>query len=119
LVAHACKFIYFFAAYLSATQGDAAYATNLIGAVGPEPRSGNYPVLSKLLAIAQAEVARVSGKPDDSIKMLEPLLDGSELSQTHLALLDAYASAGNKAAALQQSAMDCCASRSSLRGARA
>jgi len=47
-------------------------------------------------------VARVSGKPDDSIKMLEPLLDGSELSQTHLALLDAYASAGNKAAALQQ-----------------
>jgi tetratricopeptide (TPR) repeat protein len=91
-----------FAAYLSAAQGDIGYATDLIGALGPEPGSGDYPVLSKLLAIAQAEIARQSGKPGDSIKLLEPLLDGSELAQTHVALLEAYASSGDNASALQQ-----------------
>lgn len=91
-----------FAAYLAARKGDAAFAANAIGALGPEPRSGDYPVLTKLLAVAQAEVARAQGKPADAVKMIESTLDGSEFCLTHLALLDAYAASGDNTAALAQ-----------------
>jgi len=90
------------AAYLAANQGDGAFSTKVVAALGSEPRSGNYPILTKLLVIAQAETARVDGKPGEAIQLLKPTLDGSELCLTHLALLDAYAANGDKAAAIEQ-----------------
>ena len=91
-----------FAAYLSAAQDDATYATDVVGALGAEPSSGDYPIQSKLLAIAEAEIARSSGRPADAVKMLTPMLDGSELYLTHVALLDAHSASGDKRAALEQ-----------------
>jgi hypothetical protein len=43
--------------------------------------------------VAQAEIARASGNARQSISMLKPLLDGSELYITHVALMDAYGDA--------------------------
>jgi len=91
-----------FAAYLAAAQGVAKYATEVLVPLGPEPSSGDYPILSKLLAIAKGEIARASGKPIDAIKLLTTILDGNELFLTHVALLDAYAANGDKASALEQ-----------------
>ena len=91
-----------FAAYLAATKGDTKYASDVLGAVGPEPRSSDYPVLNKLYVAAQAEIERASGKASDAVKLLVSSLDGSELFLTHVALLDAYEAAGERAAAVEQ-----------------
>jgi hypothetical protein len=76
----------------------------VLGAVGPEPRSGDYPILNKLFATAQAEISRASGNPADAVKLLTPFLDGNELYLMHIALLDAYSASGSgsKDLALEQ-----------------
>ena len=93
-----------FASYLAANQGDVKLAQSALVNVGPEAGSGGYPVLSRMLAIAQAEIARAEGKPTESIRRLQELpLDGSELYLTHVALLDAYADAHDAASARKES----------------
>jgi putative peptide modification system cyclase len=91
-----------FAAYLTARQGDAKLATDATGALGPEPASADYPALHKLFIVTQAEISLAQGKPAEAVKLLSATLDGSEFCLTHLALLDAYAAAGDNAAALAQ-----------------
>jgi putative peptide modification system cyclase len=91
-----------FAAYLAAAQGDTKYATDVLGALGSEPRSGDYPILSKLLVVVQAEIARSSGNAADAIKLITPSLDGNELFLSHVVLLDAYMAGGDNASALEQ-----------------
>jgi len=88
------------AAYLAANQGEPKLAADVLVALGSEPRSGEYPILTKLQRIAQAEIARASGDAAAAIHLLELNLDGSEPCLTHLALLDARAAHGDKAAAL-------------------
>lgn len=92
-----------FAAYIAASKGDTKLASSAIQNIGPEATGGEYPVLSRMLAAAQAEIARASGRPDEAIRILRDLpLDGSELCITHVALMDAYTAKGDMKAALEQ-----------------
>lgn len=93
-----------FASYLAANQGDVKLAQSALVNLGPEAGNGGYPVLSRMLAVAQAEIARAEGKPTESIRRLQELpLDGSELYLTHVALSDAYADAQDAASARKES----------------
>jgi hypothetical protein len=56
-----------------------------------------------MLAIAEAEHARASGKVPEAIEQLKQELHGAELYLTHVALRDAYVSAGREADALGES----------------
>ena len=60
------------------------------------------PVLDNLRQVAQAEIARASGNAQQAISILKPLLDGSELYITHVALMDAYAAAHDDAHASEE-----------------
>ena len=57
---------------------------------------------AKLRSVVEAELDRIEGRHGAGIQRLETLLDGSELFITHVALLDAYAAAGQAGKALQQ-----------------
>ncbi|MEO7432802.1 MAG: putative peptide modification system cyclase [Dokdonella sp.] len=80
-----------FAAYLAARQGDVNQAAEILAAA--RPRDESYPVLSKLFVIADSERLRASGNADQAIRSLKAAVDGAELYITHVALMDAYASA--------------------------
>src|SRR6185437_866120 len=54
------------------------------------------------LAIANAERLRAQGRPLDAIAELKPELRGTESYLTHVALRDAYASAGQSNDALSE-----------------
>lgn len=50
--------------------------------------------------MARAEIKRASGKPQDALAILKPLVNGSELYITHVALMNAYADAHSDVDAL-------------------
>jgi putative peptide modification system cyclase len=87
------------AAYLAAHAGDVETAKAALDI--PVARAG-YPVLEQMEAVARAEYARAQGRAKESIALLKALVDGNELCVVHVALLDAYASAGDEKAALAQ-----------------
>jgi len=89
-----------FAGYLAARRGNVDLARDTIALA--RPQDDNYPVLSKMFIVADAERVRAEGKPEESIRLLKPGLDGSELYIAHVALMDAYESAGDFKAALEQ-----------------
>jgi tetratricopeptide (TPR) repeat protein len=89
-----------FAGYLAARRGSVDLARDTIALA--RPLDDNYPVLSKMFTVADAERLRAEGKPEESIRLLKSALDGSELYIAHIALMDAYASAGDFKAALEQ-----------------
>ena len=90
------------AGYLAAAGGDPKTAELAATQAGALARSGDYPNLSRMLAITQAEIARIAGKPRDAIRvLLAAPLDGTELCLTHVALLDAYDDAGDRKSALE------------------
>lgn len=60
------------------------------------------PSLSALMTTLRAEKARLAGKPEEAIALLEPLLAGNERFQTRVALLEAYADAGKWNEAIAQ-----------------
>lgn len=91
-------------AYLAARNGNNDLATSTIAAARDEAQASGYPNLTNMLAIAQAELARASGKTDTAINLLKPELHGTELYLTHVVLRDAYAAAGKPADALNESA---------------
>ncbi|WP_300615628.1 putative peptide modification system cyclase [Dokdonella sp.] len=92
-----------FASYVAAKNGDTKVAQTVLAQLGSEAGNGDYPILSRMLAVVQAEVARSDGRPEDAIRILQQLpLDGSELYLTHVALMDAYAAKGDNPAALAQ-----------------
>ncbi|MGH8173091.1 MAG: putative peptide modification system cyclase, partial [Rhodanobacteraceae bacterium] len=89
------------AAYLTARQGDARSAASLLAAADPKTRdAAAYPMLYGMRRVADAEIARAASHPDQAIAILKPLLNGRELYVAHIALMDAYADAGDNAAAL-------------------
>jgi putative peptide modification system cyclase len=59
------------------------------------------PALAELATVVRAGQARHAGRADDAIEMLKPML-GHERYQTRVALMDAYANAGNYVQALEQ-----------------
>jgi tetratricopeptide (TPR) repeat protein len=89
-----------FAGYLAARRGNVDVGRELIAQA--RPQDDNYPVLSKMFVVADAERLRAEGKPEESIRLLKPALDGSELYIAHVALMDAYESAGDFKGALEQ-----------------
>jgi hypothetical protein len=52
--------------------------------------------------VAQAELALVNGNPAQAIRTLHPLVGGTELFLTHVALLDAYRASKDYAAATSE-----------------
>ena len=99
----AALFHVLFGAYLAARSGDADLANVAIATARAEVRDGAYPSLVNMLAIAEAEHARASGKVPEAIEQLKQELHGAELYLTHVALRDAYVSAGREADALGES----------------
>jgi tetratricopeptide (TPR) repeat protein len=89
------------AALLGQQLGDRALATQVLAALqdNPEVRSPKH---AELAAVVRAQELRLAGRPQDALAKLKPLLTGQEAYQTHLALMDAYAAAGDNEAALQQ-----------------
>ncbi|HEY0179768.1 MAG TPA: putative peptide modification system cyclase, partial [Dokdonella sp.] len=92
-----------FAAYLAAAKGDAALAGSALDAIDADAVDADHPVHNRMLAVAKAELACAVGTPDEAIRGLRAQpLDGNELLLTHVALMDAYAAAGDAAAAREQ-----------------
>ncbi|MEO6968935.1 MAG: putative peptide modification system cyclase [Rhodanobacteraceae bacterium] len=89
-------------AYIAAHAGDTALAKQALSEAGAEARGGDFPMLANMLAVAEAELARASGHPQDAVQRLKPALDGNELCITHVALMDAYADSGDQVAAFNQ-----------------
>lgn len=96
------EFQFLLAAYLAAHEGDTKLAKQAITDAGADARSGDFPMLTKMLTTAEAELSRALGHPADAVQRLKPTLDGSELCITHAALMDAYADNGDHAAALNE-----------------
>src|SRR5579863_1763472 len=71
------QFAVLFAAYLAAHAGDIPLAQGTLDRVGPEPQSGEYPALAKMLVIVRAEITRAAGKPKEAIALFGANLDDS------------------------------------------
>ena len=98
---HELRFHVALAAYLAAHAGDVALARQALVVAGPAS-DADMPILDNLLAVAQAEIDRASGRPEDALAILKPLVNGSELYITHVALMDVYADAHDQTAALTE-----------------
>jgi putative peptide modification system cyclase len=94
------QFSLLFAAYLAAHAGATDLAQSALAGVAPVSRSGDYPYLSSLLTLVEAELARTNGQPQQAVAMLKPHIDGSEYYFSHRVLMDAYAAEGDYANAL-------------------
>jgi putative peptide modification system cyclase len=95
------KFQIALAAYLAAHAGDVKLAKEALDDAGAAS-DADTPVLDNLRQVAQAEVARASGNAQQAISILKPLLDGSELYITHVALMDADGDAHDKDGATRE-----------------
>jgi putative peptide modification system cyclase len=91
-----------FGAYLAARAGEKSLAKTTLAATAPQTRDTGYTNLQHLQNIAEAEVAWRDGRAPGAIARLEPTLDGTELYLTHVALVDAYTSAGRNEDALRE-----------------
>jgi len=94
------KFQLALAGYLSAHAGDTDLAKRALAAASAEP--SDIPLLDNLRSVAEAEVERAAGQPENALAILKPLVNGSELYVTHVALMDAYAGAHDSAKALEE-----------------
>jgi tetratricopeptide (TPR) repeat protein len=95
------KFHVMLGVYLTAHAGDVDLANRALTAVG-SASDANMPMLNNLLDVARAEIDRASGKPKDALAILKPLVNGSELYITHVALMNAYADAHDQSSALAE-----------------
>ena len=94
------QFELLFMGYLLANRGEVNLANEAISAAGPEPQSGDYPMLTKMRVVAEAEREQRAGHAADAIQLLKPSIDGSELYVSHAALMEAYAANKDLTAAL-------------------
>lgn len=81
---------------LAQRQGDRALAERLLPRVIKAVNSSGSGLSRKLLQVARAEQLRLAGKPEEAIRELRGLSDGSEPFQAHVALRDALLAAGRK-----------------------
>jgi len=91
------------AAYLAARSDQLELANKLVSNVGAEPASGDYPLLTNMLAIAQAQILLATSKSDEARLRLRPVVDGNELFLVHAVLEDAAAAAGDTVSARKES----------------
>ena len=98
---HELRFHVALAAYLAARAGDVALSKRALTVAGPAS-DADMPILNNLLDVAQAEIDSTSGKPEDALAILKPLVNGSELYITHVALMEAFADAHDNDNALAE-----------------
>ena len=91
------KFRLAFAAYLAARNGDVSLAKSVMDKL--TVNDGGLAATVNMYKVAQSEVALANGDPEQAIRVLRPLVNGTELFLTHVALLDAYKTSKNHAAA--------------------
>ncbi|GAA0712281.1 putative peptide modification system cyclase [Dokdonella soli] len=91
-----------FTAYLAAHAGETDLAKSALSLAAQLSRSGDYPYLTSLLTIAEAELERASGNPQGTIRLLKPQINGSEYYFSHRVLMNAYAGQGDYASALAE-----------------
>ncbi|MEO7326141.1 MAG: putative peptide modification system cyclase, partial [Dokdonella sp.] len=91
-----------FAAYLAAHAGEIDLAKSALSGRALSSRSGDYPYLSSLSTVIEAELARANGQPQRAIALLKPHIDGSEYYFSHRVLMDAYAAQSDYANALAE-----------------
>lgn len=91
------------AALISQRSGNRSLALRAVA--GLEERVALLKVrkLAELATVIRANELRLSGKADEALKLLEPMITGHELYQTRVALMEAHAAAGDVEAALEQS----------------
>lgn len=90
------------AGYLAAHAGDVDLANVAIAAVREDVRDSGSANLANLLAVASAERLRAQGNAAAAIALLLPERKGAESYLTHVALRDAYATAGQTGPALDE-----------------
>ena len=90
------------AALLAQRLGDAALARSVLEYLDRHPELQKISNVADLSTVLRAEQTRRAGDPREAIALLEARLDGREHYQTHVALMEAFADAGNPAAALEQ-----------------
>ncbi len=96
------QFDLMFAAYLASRADQTDLAKAALAHVTPLSRSGDYPYLTSLLTVVEAELARANGQPQQAIALLKPHIDGSEYYFSHRVLMDAYAAQSAYANALAE-----------------
>ncbi len=94
------KFRVVLAGYLAAHAGDVQLAQRALAIAKADP--SDIPLLDNLRDVAEAEIQRVSGRPQNALAILKPLVNGSELYVTHVVMMDAYADAHANVDALAQ-----------------
>jgi putative peptide modification system cyclase len=87
------------AAYTRASLGEADRAAELVAGIGPEAAGDDYPMLSRMLTVAQAQLLRAQHKPQAALELLQAHEDGSELYVAHAVLLGAHDDLNDKTAA--------------------
>ena len=70
--------------------GNGDIAAKVIRGIEKKQKISSLPPIGSLLRILAARELDRKGKPSDALAELVPLLDGNELFQTHVALLEAY-----------------------------
>jgi hypothetical protein len=79
------------AALLGIRLGDRPLADKVLTALATHKKLMATPALRELETVVRAEGERLSGRPEEAIKMLAQLITGHERYQTRVALLAAYA----------------------------
>ena len=88
-------------ALLGLQWGDREQAQQVLSSIEGNQHA-QTPRLSELATVVRAEMLRLDGQSQEAIKLLMPLLTGNESYQTHRVLMEAYATAGETAAAVKQ-----------------
>jgi putative peptide modification system cyclase len=91
-----------FAMWLLARDGNGKAARDLLDKMKHDSSEISNPVLKNMLTIVTAELERGDGHAGQAIELLQPLVNGSELYVTHLALLDSFASNHENARAMEE-----------------
>ena len=84
-----------YAGFLAQRMGNEDIAAKVIRGIKEKQNASSLPPVGPLLRILTAREIYRKGKPSDALAELVPLLDGNELFQTHVALLEAYTDAGS------------------------
>ncbi|HEX7370556.1 MAG TPA: putative peptide modification system cyclase [Rhodanobacteraceae bacterium] len=92
------KFQVVLAGYLAARAGDPSLAKHSLAVASVEP--SDTELLQNVRSVAEAQIQIASGSPQNAIEILKPLVNGSELYVTHIALMDAYSGANDNVNAL-------------------
>jgi len=90
------------AAIVAQRTGDEQLPKEVLEGVEKHSELMKKPALSQLAAVLRAETARRAGRASEAVKILAPLLDGSERYQVRVAYREALADSGDIEAALKQ-----------------